>query len=486
MRIPTQISAVVGGLAFVVFGALAAWQAANERADLTRAVEEEMLLTGRAMRVATENALRDGQLHDVEATVSALEEIRADVDVLMFGPDGRLRAASEGAPAIQPTTTGGPTGRPFVDVSLDDNRAVLVLPLSNDVKSLGTLLIHRPLDDIRADLRRELSALALAVFGFTFIVTALVYALGVALVGRPLARLSVAMAGVGHGEFHPRLDMRRRDEIGRLTRDFAAMLGELEQARANLEREQDAHRRSTRALQDADRLATIGQLSAGLAHEIGSPLQVLHGRARRLLRVADRPEDVRRTAEVIADQAERITRIVHQLLDVARRRRSHSRGSPAAAVRTVVELLEIEAERIGVSLELELAPALPTQTGDTDYLQQIALNLVRNALQASSEHGRVVVSLASHALATAENSPRSMLRLTVRDQGRGIPADARPLLFEPFFTTRASEGGTGLGLAIVGSLVKELRGTITFTSEPGRGSQFVVELPVADGNGGPA
>jgi signal transduction histidine kinase len=288
------------------------------------------------------------------------------------------------------------------------------------------------------------------------------------------------MAGVGRGEFRPMLDGHRDDEIGRVTRDFQSMLAELEAARASLEAEQDAHRRSTRALQDADRLVTLGQLSAGLAHEIGSPLQVLHGRARRLLRYADDAEEVRRGAEVIAGQAERITGIVQQLLDVARRRSAHARGDPRASVRSVVELLEFEARRKRVSLQLVVSGDVDDVEVESDVLQQVALNLTRNALQATTEGGRVVLRLGRGTIARAAlPAPVESVRLVVEDDGVGIDPRIRSQLFEPFFTTRAFDGGTGLGLAIVGTLVKELDGAVSVTSELGQGTRFVVDIPFA-------
>ena len=484
MRIPTKVSLGVGALALLVFGGIAAWQADLERRDLVRAVQEEMMLTGRAMRVASQNALRDRQVHDVDATVSALEEIRADVDVLLFAPDGGLLAASDGAIATAAqfdvaTLSALASDRPHVDLGAD--RAVLVVPLVADGAPLGSLAIVRPLTDIRADLRREVGSLALAVLGFTALVAALAYGLGEVLVGRPLARLSAAMTRVGGGDFQPVLPAGRDDEIGQVTHDFLQMLAQLERARTTLEAEQDAHRRSTRALQDADRLVTIGQLSAGLAHEIGSPLQVLHGRARRLLRHLDDPAEIERSAELIAGQAERITRIVQRLLDIARRRSRIVHGDPRDALRSVVDLLEVEARRKRVALELIVADEVGVEPVDSDAFQQIALNLTRNALQAAAEGGRVVVSLAHGTLVRpGAPTPVASLRLVVDDDGVGIPAEQRAQLFEPFFTTRAGEGGTGLGLAIVGTLVKDLEGTVSVASELSRGSRFTVDLPRSD------
>ncbi|MEZ4454076.1 MAG: ATP-binding protein [Nannocystaceae bacterium] len=481
MRISTKVSLAVSALALVVFSAIAAWQAVVEHRDLRRAVERELMLIGRAMRVAAENALRDRQFRDVELTVSALEQIQPDVDVLLFAPDGSLWASSAGAAEARARVAPGLAkaiagGSPTLTFQEDD--AVLLVPLATD-HPVGSLALVRPLTDVHRDLEAEILGLMLAVLAFSALAGALVYGLGEALVGRPLARLCAAMARVGGGDFTARLDTARDDEIGQVAGDFAAMLGELEEARAGLVREQDAHRRSQRALQDADRLVTVGQLSAGLAHEIGSPLQVLHGRARRLHRHADEPEVVRRDADAIAEQAARITRIVQQLLDVARHRPRHARGDPRRAVEAVVELLAIEARQSRVRLDLEVAPDAPTIAVASDPLQQIALNLARNALQASAAGGRIVLTLtAGEVQRGAVGPPAASLRLIVDDDGHGIAPEVRPHLYDAFFTTRAAEGGTGLGLAIVHALVNDLGGTIAVRSEVGAGSRFFVDLPL--------
>src|SRR5690606_36908598 len=114
----------------------------------------------------------------------------------------------------------------------------------------------------------------------------------------------------------------------------------------------------------------------------------------------------------------------------------------------------------------------------SDPLQQIALNLVRNALQASSAGGRVTLALTRGEVARPAAPPEPSLRLVVEDAGTGVAPEVRPHLCDPIFTTRAQSGGTGLGLAIVHTIVQELGGAVAVASEPGRGSRFVVDLPL--------
>jgi len=219
-------------------------------------------------------------------------------------------------------------------------------------------------------------------------------------------------------------------------------------------------------------MVTIGQLSAGLAHEIGSPLQVLSGRAAALLSRSADPE-TRRQAEILVEQTERITRIVDQLLSLGRRRPAVIAPCDLAKpVKTVLELLDGEIRRRGVTLDFQHDAGDHAIDADEDQMQQIVLNLVRNSLAATPSGGRITVRVDTSLASPGEPG---VVRLIVRDTGPGIPPELAAKLFEPFFTTRASEGGTGLGLAVVRAIVTEHHGTITASSD--HGAEFIVSFP---------
>ena len=177
-----------------------------------------------------------------------------------------------------------------------------------------------------------------------------------------------------------------------------------------------------------------GQLSAGLAHEIGSPLQVMAGRAAMLADSGD-PE-VRRQANLLVEQCARITKIVEALLSFGRR--APAAFAPcdlAVPVRRVIELLEGEARRRQLALGFSgWTDAAVLVSADADQIQQVVLNLVTNAMNSTPAGGTITVSLVTVG---------SGVELRVKDSGRGIPEDMQARLFEPFFTTRATEGGSG-------------------------------------------
>lgn len=164
-----------------------------------------------------------------------------------------------------------------------------------------------------------------------------------------------------------------------------------------------------------------------------------------------------------------------RLSNVARQPARRGRRFDALApARTVVELLEAEARRRGVTLALDGGVARPAIFGDPDAIQQILLNLIRNALDATPQGGHVHVALAR---ATGPGGPA--LRIEVRDDGRGMDEATQAQAFQPFFTTRRDHGGTGLGLAVVKAITHELGATIALRSEPSAGTTIAIEVPAA-------
>jgi signal transduction histidine kinase len=179
--------------------------------------------------------------------------------------------------------------------------------------------------------------------------------------------------------------------------------------------------------------------------------------------------EVHRQAEQLVAQCDRITRVVEQLLSFGRRKAAAVAPCDLAEpVRAVIDLLAGEARRRGIGLAMEVDGRSHRIDGDRDQIQQIALNLVKNALAATPPGGTIAVRI---------DRVAESVRLCVRDTGAGIDPDTQARLFEPFFTTRASEGGTGLGLAVVRAIADEHRAKVDVYSQPGCGAEFVISFP---------
>jgi signal transduction histidine kinase len=225
----------------------------------------------------------------------------------------------------------------------------------------------------------------------------------------------------------------------------------------------------------ADKLSSIGEMYAGLAHEINNPLAIILSRVRLLLgATGDRkpPADVVPDLEMIDRHGSRIAEIVRSLLAFARKTSFERRDTDLnRAIADVVALVERPFAKAGIRIECQLSPSLPQIPGSHDHLQQVFLNLLNNARDAMPRGGTITLrTVRSGAHAHAE----------VSDSGSGMTPDVRERIFDPFFTTKAVGQGTGLGLTVSYGIVRAHGGDIEVETSPGRGSVFRLVFPLAD------
>ncbi len=229
-------------------------------------------------------------------------------------------------------------------------------------------------------------------------------------------------------------------------------------------------KRTQEQLRKAERLAELGTLASGMAHEIGTPMNVILGRAEYLMdRVKEEP--IKKGLQTIVAQVERITRVMNQLLSFARRK-PPERG-PLVLQQVIDNNLEMFQERLArnrVHVERLVDPGCPKVLADADQMSQVVINLVMNAIHAMPDGGTLRVGL---------EADKEMVKLTVGDTGHGIPQEAIKKIFEPFFTTKEFGKGTGLGLTVVKGIIEEHHGTIAVESEESKGTTFTIQLPVA-------
>lgn len=298
----------------------------------------------------------------------------------------------------------------------------------------------------------------------------------------PLRRLVEAIDGVSKGDLSRAVLPERNDEIGTLGGRFNDMMNYLREAREKEARATAARVATEAHLRRAEKLATVGQMAAEIAHEVGTPLNVIGGRARTLARKANEPADVQKNATIISTQVDRITKIINQVLDSARK--SRPTGGEVDVLKTVHETLEFVDEHIkqrAIEVELRSEPELRPIPGNADEIQQVCLNLIMNAIHAMPEGGKLGITI-EYVIRRKEGldlaPPAPFLMLAFADTGPGVPEADRARIFDAFFTTKEVGEGTGLGLPVSHGIVKDHDGWMEVGDRPGGGAVFRVYLPL--------
>jgi two-component system NtrC family sensor kinase len=325
-----------------------------------------------------------------------------------------------------------------------------------------------------------ISFFAIATLGFLSIILTTYFM--IRSVTRPLVQMAAISRRItsGHFDQHVRTDL--PGELGFLAENFNAMQVSLQQMHADLEdwgrtleekvaqRTEELIRMRARVAQ-SEHLASLGMLSAGVAHEINNPLGGIL--ALTCLTLEDLPPDDprRENLDEVVRQTERCRDIVKGLLEFSRQSELHrERVDLNEVLARTLALVENQALFFNVTVVREWQEDLPPVAGDSSELQQVFMNLIVNAVLAMDEKGTVT-------LCTGFDAVSDEVEVRVADNGRGIPPDVIDRIFDPFFTTKASGQGTGLGLSIVYGIVTKHEGSITVDSEPGRGTTFTVRFP---------
>jgi signal transduction histidine kinase len=359
--------------------------------------------------------------------------------------------------------------------------AYTYVPVDVPGKRPGALELRQPLDEEIGYLRDSLRNAIIGAVALAGVCTMLALVLGVTFIGTPVKRLVAKARRVGAGDLAGPLTLRQQDELGELAREINLMC-------ERLETEQTARAEAMEQLRHADRLTTVGKLASGMAHELGTPLNVVAGRARLIAGGEVDGDEAKKSAQVVLDQADRMTRLIRQLLDFARPRAPKKEPTDLRALASrVTSLLGPIAQKAGVSVSVTAGGDDAFAEVDEGQLTQVATNLVLNAIQATPSGGKVELAVTRGEetppadLGSKAGAPRTFVRLEVADTGSGMDAATRARVFEPFFTTKPVGDGTGLGLSVSWGIVREHGGWISVESEPGRGSKFSVHLPA----GGP-
>jgi signal transduction histidine kinase len=358
----------------------------------------------------------------------------------------------------------------------DSSRRILLtyIPVQVPEARLGGLEIAQSLEQLDNYTRASLQSEILGSVGAVVIAGLLALALGVVFIGRPINRLAAKARRVGTGDLTGPLDLDQRDELGELAKEINLMCERLAD-------ESYAREQATEQLRHADRLTTVGKLASGLAHELGTPLNVVGGRAKLIADKEVEGQEVIDSARIVVEQAERMTALIRQLLDFARPRALHKAPLNVTTLgKRVCELVATIARKANVTLVPPRADETLRVEADDGQLTQVLTNLVVNAIQATPAGG--TVSLAARCVDQVPppyigGAEQTWMAIDVRDTGTGADEVTRARMFEPFYSTKEVGDGTGLGLSVSWGLVREHGGWIDVESTPGAGCTLTVYLP---------
>jgi two-component system, NtrC family, sensor kinase len=276
---------------------------------------------------------------------------------------------------------------------------------------------------------------------------------------RPLAVLKEAARKIAEGDLHRRVQIHSKDEIGALASEFNRMADSIEQRDEALRVQQEQ-------LLQSEKMAVVGRMASKISHEVRNPLNALSLNIE-MLSDEVKERNARETLNAMSNEIDRLNAVAENYLSLARSKKPQREDTDVSALlQNIRVLIRPEVEKKKLKFNVSTSPDLPRVKVDPVRMEQALLNLFRNAMDAMEEEKSFGVNV---------SQVNGAVQLEVWDEGKGIPPQAVPHIFEPFYTTK--EKGTGLGLSITHEIVREQGGTIRCESTPGKGTRFELTLP---------
>ncbi len=386
----------------------------------------------------------------------------------------------------------------------------VIVPFHEGKRIAGGIRVISTLDDVQSYLAKKKERTLILTVSSILVIFVTVTLLFGRLVGKPIQELVDAMSKARKGGLDASACVRSRDELGELGRHFNQMLrtiretheqnvellsrvnrfneeltrkveeatSELATRNEELKMLNEALFESQRQLGQSEKLAALGQVTATMAHQIGTPLNSISGYIQLMLQEKDLHPTACDRLKIIESQLDRLADSVKTLLSLTRQPRPPMKPLDVNSVlEELIHLSEPWVHARKVELLTSLSVNLPSVLGDSTQLQTLFLNLMTNALDAMPQGG--VLTIGTHpVLAPSASNNGKWVRISVADTGMGIPEEMKKRIFDPFFTTKKIGEGTGLGLAICSKITKEHGGTLEVVSVVGKGSTFFVSIPV--------
>jgi two-component system, NtrC family, sensor kinase len=475
MKIARKFTLALVACVIVALSISAIWTVREEMARAEQEAAAHQIVIGRALRPAITSVWSvDGRDRALALLREADQRLRR-VQIRWVLPDSSDEAYAPlvKGPRLEPLAR----GEDVTVVERETDRVVSYVPLN----ATGALEISESLERARDVKRAAIRQAGLLALGATLLAALAASLLGAWFVGRPMATFLEQVRRIGSGDLSYRIPITQRDEFGVLAEEMNRMCDRLAESSAEVAQANEANMRALDQLRHADRLATVGRLAAGMAHELGTPLNVVSARAKPIWTGKVSGDAAKENARIVVEQVDRMAKIMRQLLDFARKRAlSKVTADLVSGVRRIASILEPMARKGGVEIVVEGPTDAVEAKVDPGQMDQVVTNLVINAIQASPRGEKVTVRVSREQASSAVDGhpdPVPCVVVRVLDRGAGISPDHLAQVFEPFFTTREIGEGTGLGLSVAYGIVKDHGGWIHVDSTPGAGSTFSVNIP---------
>jgi signal transduction histidine kinase len=390
----------------------------------------------------------------------------------------------------------------------------VIVPLHSGTRVVGGIRVVSTLDEAQSYLSKKRDRAVILTFSSILVILITLTVLFGKLVGDPIQKLVEAMSRAEKGDLEAEADIQSEDELGKLGRNFNRMLKtiretheqnvqllrqvnqfneeltrKIEAATSELAKRNEELRllnealfESQRQLSQSEKLAAVGQVTAAMAHQIGTPLNSISGYIQLILQDGNlQPKDQDRL-KIIESQLDRLADSVKNLLSFTRQPKPQLRTLDVNEVlEELIHLSEPWFLARNVRFSITLSPDLPPLLGDPTHLQTLFLNLITNALDAMPQGGVLTIKT-QQVPPPLSSEDGKWLEISITDTGIGITEESKKRIFDPFFTTKKMGEGTGLGLPICEKIIKEHSGRIEVESEVGKGSRFSIFIPVFERN----
>jgi two-component system NtrC family sensor kinase len=486
LRLGTRLTIYLPLIIIIALSGYGYYHIMSRRDILIRKMKIEVRSIGRTLKVSLEKVSLTREMEYVQDLIDAVEEDEKILGIIVYHRGKGLifhsRSLGDGLdPYLELIKKSIQEDLPQEEFGVYKKVSIFsyVFPLKDKRgKNIGGVSILQHTSFMEEDIKKakwSILIMILLVIGGTVTLILIVTRKWITI---PISQLMDGIKRMSKGELSTRIDLKRGDELSELARAFNQMAVDLKEAQDRIIQEGETKLELERSLRQSEKLATIGQLASGLAHEIGTPLNIIGGRTELAQRRLDDKEVVQKNLGTIAQQTERITKIIQQLLDFVRKKKPEQkvlRINPLLG--TTLDLLDHQIKKQAVKVVKDLREDLPSAIGDPDQLQQVFLNLILNAIQSMPNGGELRISATCEQISKEGlvNGRREYVVVCIKDTGVGMEREVIQNIFNPFFTTK--DTGTGLGLMVSQGIVQDHEGWINVESEIGKGSVFKVYLP---------